>query len=316
MKEEDGVDLARGDFRRIRRYLTPRLFAWPDDDEPQTYPPPSDLIPEERWDHVMTLPTDVALKSSSYEGSAIARLAALESQWIFSWPEVGEAPFMEEVALLADEEFDALVFNALHGYLPTGHSAFYSAVFARAVRRAGAYFSVTARMDPKVRAAIGSIGADAWTPTKYPRALWDDQLRAWVSEAEVAEVAYTAFTSKKGQAIAAQLIVRRVKGRNRHHRRGPRRAVPGLAVPRRVHRQPLQAAASRGLPAGRPPLRPDPPRLGHRASHRLVGPPGKRHDAPGQKPRTSRKKDEWQESHARHNALDHVLPAWPQKTIS
>jgi hypothetical protein len=117
VKEEDGVDLARGDFRRIRRYLAPHLLAWPDDDDdPGTYPPPSDLIPEESWDHVMTLPTDVALKSSSYEGSVIARLATLESQWIFSWPGEREAPFMEEAALLADEEFDALVFNALHGY--------------------------------------------------------------------------------------------------------------------------------------------------------------------------------------------------------
>src|SRR5215831_3604939 len=102
--------------RRIRRYLAPHLFAWPDDGEPETYPPPSDLIPEESWDQVMTLPTDVALRSSSYEGSAIARLATLESQWISSWPQVGEAPFMDEVVLLVDEEFDALVFNALHGY--------------------------------------------------------------------------------------------------------------------------------------------------------------------------------------------------------
>jgi hypothetical protein len=45
--------------------------------------------------------------------------------------------------------------------------------------------------------------------------LWDDQLRCWVSDAEVVEVAYTAFTWKKGQAITAQLIVRRVRDRNR-----------------------------------------------------------------------------------------------------
>ncbi|MGH3402148.1 MAG: hypothetical protein ACRDRJ_06460 [Streptosporangiaceae bacterium] len=116
MKDEDGVDLDRDDFRKYRRYLAPHLFAWPDEDEPSAYPAPSDLIPEESWDHAMTLPTDVALRSSSYEGSAVARLSTLESQWIYSWPELGEAPFMEEVALLADEEFDALVFNALHGY--------------------------------------------------------------------------------------------------------------------------------------------------------------------------------------------------------
>ena len=94
-------------------------------------------------------------------------------------------------------------------------SAFYSAAFVWAVRRAGACFSVTVPMDPKVRAAIAAIPGDAWTAIKYPRALWDDQLRAWVSEAEVAEAPYTAFASKKGQAVTARLIVRRVKDRNR-----------------------------------------------------------------------------------------------------
>jgi hypothetical protein len=94
----------------------PHLFAWPDEDEPGSYPPPTDLVPKEQWDHLMILPTDVALKSSSYEGSTIPRLATLDSAWIFSWPEPGEAPFMEEVSLLAGEEFNALVFNALHGY--------------------------------------------------------------------------------------------------------------------------------------------------------------------------------------------------------
>src|SRR6266487_34837 len=94
-------------------------------------------------------------------------------------------------------------------------SAFYSAAFTGAVRAAGAYFSVTVAMNPHVAAAIAAIGEDAWTPIQYPRAIWDDQLRCWVSDAEVAEVEYTAFTSKKGQAITARLIVRRVKDLNR-----------------------------------------------------------------------------------------------------
>jgi hypothetical protein len=95
-----------------------------------------------------------------------------------------------------------------------GDSAFYSAAFTGAIRRAGAFFSVTVRMDPKVRAAIAAIPDTAWTPIRYPRAAWDDQLRCWISDAEVAEVQYTAFTSKKGQAITARLIVRRVKDLN------------------------------------------------------------------------------------------------------
>src|SRR5215470_13949156 len=55
-------------------------------------------------------------------------------------------------------------------------SAFYSAVFTGAVRAAGAFFSVTVAMNSHVQAAIAAIGEDAWTPIRYPRAIWDDQL--------------------------------------------------------------------------------------------------------------------------------------------
>jgi hypothetical protein len=55
-------------------------------------------------------------------------------------------------------------------------SAFYSAAFTGAVRAAGAFFSVTVRMDPKVKAAIAAIEEAPWTPIRYPRAVWDDQL--------------------------------------------------------------------------------------------------------------------------------------------
>jgi hypothetical protein len=68
VKDEDGIDLQDGDFRRLRRYPAPHLFAWPDEDEPGSYPPPTDLVPKEQWDHLMILPTDVALKSSARPG--------------------------------------------------------------------------------------------------------------------------------------------------------------------------------------------------------------------------------------------------------
>jgi hypothetical protein len=93
-------------------------------------------------------------------------------------------------------------------------SAFYSAAFTGAVRAAGAFFSVTVQMNPHVQAAIAAIPEAAWTPIQYPRAIWDDQVRAWVSDAEVAETRYTAFTSTK-RPLTARLIVRRVKDLNR-----------------------------------------------------------------------------------------------------
>jgi hypothetical protein len=105
-------------------------------------------------------------------------------------------------------------------------SAFYSAAFTGAIRAAGAFFSVTVRMDPKVKAAIAIIPDTAWTPIRYPRAIWDDQLRCWISDAEVAEAEYTAFASRKGKAITARLIVRRVKDLNRNAARGQDELFP------------------------------------------------------------------------------------------
>jgi Transposase DDE domain group 1 len=94
-------------------------------------------------------------------------------------------------------------------------SAYYSAAVLGTIRAAGARFSVTVRMDPKIRAAIAAIPADAWTPITYPRAVWDEDQNRLISDAEVAEVRYTAFAAKKGKAITARLIVRRVKDLNR-----------------------------------------------------------------------------------------------------
>ena len=105
-------------------------------------------------------------------------------------------------------------------------SAYYAAKVIAAIRRAGARFSVTVPMDPKVKAAIAAIPEDAWTAIRYPRAIWDDQLRAWISDAEVAEAEYTAFTSKKGQAVTARLIVRRVRDLNKQAAAGQDELFP------------------------------------------------------------------------------------------
>jgi hypothetical protein len=94
-------------------------------------------------------------------------------------------------------------------------SAYYNAAVIGAVRGQGARFSVTVPMNASIRAAIAAIGDDAWTPIRYPHAVWDDQLDCWISDAEVAEAEYTAFASKKGQAVTARLIVRRVRDLNK-----------------------------------------------------------------------------------------------------
>jgi hypothetical protein len=94
-------------------------------------------------------------------------------------------------------------------------SAYYNAGVIGAVRGQGARFSVTAPMNSSIRAAIAAIGEENWTAIRYPHAIWDDQLDCWISDAEVAETGYTAFASKKGQAVTARLIVRRVRDLNK-----------------------------------------------------------------------------------------------------
>jgi hypothetical protein len=67
-----------------------------------------------------------------------------------------------------------------------------------------------------IRAAIAAIPGDAWQAIEYPQAIWDDQLGCWVSDAEVAETSYAAFTSKKKTLqVTARLIVRRVRDKNK-----------------------------------------------------------------------------------------------------
>ena len=94
-------------------------------------------------------------------------------------------------------------------------SAYYAGEVIAAIRRAGARFSVTVPANSKVTAVIGAIPEEAWTPIRYPRALWDEQLGCWVSDAEVAETEYTAFEHDKDKAVTARLIVRRVRDQNK-----------------------------------------------------------------------------------------------------
>ena len=70
--------------------------------------------------------------------------------------------------------------------------------------------SLVLTKNPALAAAIDAIDQDAWTPVRYPGAVRDPDTGAWISDAEVAEIAYTAFASTR-QPVTARLIVRRVK---------------------------------------------------------------------------------------------------------
>jgi hypothetical protein len=94
-------------------------------------------------------------------------------------------------------------------------SAFYNHDVIAAASRQKAWFSITARQDSAVRKAIATIDAGAWTTIKYPNAIFDEEQQRWISDAEVAEIPYTAFTSRRcDQHVAGRLIVRRVRDLN------------------------------------------------------------------------------------------------------
>ncbi len=94
-------------------------------------------------------------------------------------------------------------------------SAFFQSDVIAAVLRRKACFSITARLNSTVRKAIDTIAADAWTTIKYTDAIWDESAQAWISDAEVAEIPFTAFPSlAKAKQVTARLIVRRVPDLN------------------------------------------------------------------------------------------------------
>jgi hypothetical protein len=107
------------DFRAIRRILEPDDFAL-GGEEPD--PPPSDLIQEETWNGIMTLPDDVAMRTSDHNGKALGEVYWLWGKWIKA---TGETPDVTLFGPMLDafDDLQSSIFNALHGYYRAGFSA-------------------------------------------------------------------------------------------------------------------------------------------------------------------------------------------------
>jgi hypothetical protein len=105
-------------------------------------------------------------------------------------------------------------------------SAFYAKKVIWACRRNRARFSVTARMDAKIRAGCGRISEHAWVDIRYPQAIWDEDEARWISDAQIAEIAYTAFEGTRW-ALTARLIVRRVLRLDPNQTPGQQTLLPG-----------------------------------------------------------------------------------------
>src|SRR5664279_500226 len=117
-----------------------------------------------------------------------------------------------DATMVAEAIRTARAAGATGEVLVRGDSAYGSRAVIHACLRAGARFSVVLTKNPAVARAIASIGEDAWTPVRYPGAVEDPDTGQLISDAEVAEVEYTAFAGTK-HAVTARLIVRRVRDR-------------------------------------------------------------------------------------------------------
>jgi len=96
-------------------------------------------------------------------------------------------------------------------------SAFYGHPTVSAAINGGADVSVTVRLDPRVKAAIATIPDHCWQTIAYTDAVYDEEAQRWVSRAEVAEIPFTAFASKKKpDQVPGRLVVRRIPDLNSH----------------------------------------------------------------------------------------------------
>jgi hypothetical protein len=77
-----------------------------------------------------------------------------------------------------------------------GDSAYGNRKVVRTCLRANAHFSLVMTRNAAIDRAIATIDDDAWTPVSYPGAVRDPDTGAWISDAEVAEIAYTMIIAR------------------------------------------------------------------------------------------------------------------------
>ncbi|MCA3774050.1 MAG: hypothetical protein IN818_03430, partial [Cutibacterium sp.] len=102
--------LAFDDFRAHRKVLDSDDFALTDG-EPD--PPPRDLVSQEVWDGIMTLPDDVVIRTTSHLGEWVELLYDLWGGWINSLP---RRSIVTQAMLDCADDFSAALFNLVHGY--------------------------------------------------------------------------------------------------------------------------------------------------------------------------------------------------------
>jgi hypothetical protein len=116
--------------------------------------------------------------------------------------------------MVADAVRTARAAGARGEILVRGDCAYGNSAVISACLKAGVRFSFAIIKSRVVAAAIASIPEDTWMPVHYPGAVIDPDTGELISDAQVAEIEFTAFTSTK-TPVTARLIVRRVRDRAR-----------------------------------------------------------------------------------------------------
>jgi hypothetical protein len=119
-------------------------------------------------------------------------------------------------SMVAEAIRTARAAGAVGEVLVRGDSAYGSRAVVAACVKAGVWFSLVLTKNRAVVAAIARIPDDAWVPVHYPGAVTDPDTGQLISDAEVAEIEFTAFgpkdhENKAKRGITGRLVVRRVR---------------------------------------------------------------------------------------------------------
>jgi hypothetical protein len=114
--------LPNKDFRARRRVLMQSDFGY----APKPLERPNDRVEKATWDSIVTLPDDVAVRTSNYHGATLKQLDDLWGAWIECFGKSDDSLF--PVMLDASDDFQAATYMALTGYYRLSVSAIRSAL--------------------------------------------------------------------------------------------------------------------------------------------------------------------------------------------
>jgi len=100
------------DFRAVRCTLDPDEFAFSEGDDQ----PPTDLLPENVWHGLVDLRDDVAVRTSSHNGTKLKLLYVLWGDWVVAIGDVDNPDELYSCMLDAADCFQSATFDLLHGY--------------------------------------------------------------------------------------------------------------------------------------------------------------------------------------------------------